>query len=137
MESLADGHRLDEYFDEVLGEYTLQHFRDGDRHRPYLVEHYNPVTGERLSDEADYNHSFWLDIVIRFVAGVNVEENGIRIAPLSTHLKRWSLNGLKVRGHELSLSYWKSDRPGKDLQVFVDGILRAETGLEQGTFLEI
>lgn len=137
MESLADDHRLDEYFDEVLREYTLQHFRDGDRHRPYLVEHYNPVTGERLSDEADYNHSFWLDIVIRFVAGVNVEENGVRIAPLSTHLKRWSLKGLKVRGHELSLSYWKSDRPGKALQVFVDGILYTETGLEQGTFLKI
>lgn len=137
MESLAENHRLDGDFDEVLREYTLQHFRDGDRHRPYLVEHYNPVTGERLSDEADYNHSFWLDIVIRFVAGVNVEEDGVRIAPLNTHLKRWSLKGLKVRGHELSLSYEKSDRPEKALQVFVDGVLCAETGLEQGTFLKI
>lgn len=137
MESLTEAHRLDGYFDEVLREYTLQHFRDGDRHRPYLVEHYNPVTGERLSDEADYNHSFWLDIVVRFVAGVNVEENGVRIAPLNTHLKRWSMKGLKVRGHELSLSYRKSDPPEKALQLFVDGVLSAETGLEQGAFLEI
>ncbi len=124
-------------FDGVWQEYTGQHFRDGDSHRPYLVEHYNPLTGERLSDEADYNHSFWLDLVIQFVAGVALEERGVRIAPLHTHLGWWQLEGLEVRGHCLSVAYSGKAEPGKELKVWLDGNLQAETDLEKGVFLEM
>ena len=134
-EGCASG--MEACFDEVLQEYTRQHFRDGDRHRPYLVEHYNSLTGERLSDEADYNHSFWLDLVVQFVAGVVLEEGGVRIAPLHTHLGWWRLEGLKVRGHSLSVAYCGKAGSGKELQVWLDGELWAETGLEQGAFLEM
>lgn len=103
-ESRNHGHAYDAWFDRMLNEYTAQHFRDGDKNRPYLVEHYNAVTGERISDEADYNHSFWLDLIIRFVVGITVEENRIIIDPLKTHLRWWKLDNLMIRGHQLQIS---------------------------------
>lgn len=109
-------HAFDGQFDRFLKQYTIQHFRDGDYRRPYLVEHYNPITGERLSDEADYNHSFWLDLVISYVAGIHVKEDCIEIAPLWTHLKWFELDNLNIRGHKLSVHYTS----GK-LTAYVDG----------------
>lgn len=121
FESRRCNHLYDNYFDEILSEYTKEHFRDGDRHRPYLVEHYNPITGERLSDEVDYNHSFWLDIVIRFVAGVTVEEDCVRIEPLETHLKWWELTKLYIRGHRLDIYCSEKQEDRKQIRVSVDG----------------
>ena len=125
-ESLRREHRFDKDFDRFLTEYTIQHFRDGDRHRPYLVEHYNSVTGERLSDEADYNHSYWLDLIITYVAGVQVFADHVRVEPLRTHLKWFRLDGLSIRGHLVSVLYAEGmDRDGgkipKGLTVLADG----------------
>lgn len=129
-ESRKRGHSFDEKFTRYFMEYTIQHFRDGDRNRPYLVEHYNSVTGERLSDEADYNHSFWLDIVINYVAGVVVEEDCVKIEPLDTNLRWFCLNNINVRGHVLTVMYSKDKvRQGikQGLTVLVDGKLAANT----------
>ena len=130
IESRKRGHSFDKKFDQSFMEYTIQHFRDGDRHRPYLVEHYNPVTGERLSDETDYNHSFWLDIVIGYVVGVTVKEDCVEIEPLHTHLRWFYLDNLIIRGHKLTIQYAQSkERQGisKGLTVLVDGQLVANT----------
>lgn len=115
-QSRKHGHCFDWQFDRYLKEYTMQHFRDGDYRRPYLVEHYNPVTGERLSDEADYNHSFWLDIVITCVAGIAVKEDCIEINPLRTHLTWFELDNLDIRGHKIRVVF-----ESEELSVFVDG----------------
>lgn len=119
-QSRKQNHRYDENFDRFLTEYTIQHFRDGDANRPYLVEHYNPISGERLSDEADYNHSFWIDIIVSYVAGVIVKADRIIIDPLRTHLDWFELSNLKIRGHLLTVSYNKN-RKEKPLKVYVDG----------------
>lgn len=123
-ESRKREHSFDNMFDKYFMEYTTQHFRDGDKNRPYLVEHYNSVTGERLSDEADYNHSFWLDIVINYVAGVIVKEDCVEIEPLNTHLRWFYLDNINIRGHKLTIKYARSkDRQGipQGLTVLVDG----------------
>lgn len=115
-QSRKNGHGFDQLFDRYLQEYTIQHFRDGDYRRPYLVEHYNPITGERLSDEADYNHSFWLDIVMNYVAGIVVKEDRIEIDPLKTHLTWFRLEHPDIRGHKIRVSYSSGE-----LTVFADG----------------
>lgn len=125
QESRKHGHRYDAQFNEIFQQYTIQHFRDGDWHRPYLVEHYNPITGERLSDEADYNHSFWLDIVVRFVAGITVGEGFIEVEPLHTHLRWFSLRRIMIRGHEVGVTFACADNPHgipQGLTVTVDGV---------------
>lgn len=127
-ESLSQDHRFDQDFDRFFQEYTIQHFRDGDRRRPYLVEHYNPVTGERLSDEADYNHSFWIDLAVRYVAGVQVKPDTVKIDPLKTHLKWFRMENLPIRGRKVTVMY--SEKKAREeipcgLTVLVDGKVQA------------
>ena len=43
------------------------------------MEHYNAETGEMLSDEPDYNHSFYIDLIIRQVAGLEPTEDGFEV----------------------------------------------------------
>lgn len=129
-ESRKRGHIFDDAFDRYLLEYTVQHFRDGDRHRPYLVEHYDSQTGERLSDEADYNHSFWLDIVISYVAGITVKENCVEFEPLQTHLRWFQLTNLVIRNHKLTIQHSKGRcREGlaEGYTILVDGAWAAGT----------
>ena len=108
-ESKKHEHRYDHAFWEFFRQYTNQHFRDGDIRRPYLVEHYNPESGERLSDEVDYNHSYWIDLIVSFVAGVEVQEDRIIIDPLRLGLKWFALTGLDIRGHRYDIS-WSEGR---------------------------
>lgn len=119
-QSRCQNHKFDKDFDQFLQEYTIQHFRDGDINRPYLVEHYNPISGERLSDEVDYNHSFWLDIIITYVAGVIVEPDKIRIDPLETHLEWFELDDLWIKGHKIKISYDKRSDTETALKVYID-----------------
>lgn len=129
-ESLRRNHFFDQKFDQFFHEYTIQHFRDGDRHRPYLVEHYNPITGERLSDEADYNHSFWLDLVITYIAGIHILKDCLEVEPLKTHLKWFVLKDLPVRGKKLTVMYSerkKRDKIPEGLTVLADGIQMAHS----------
>ncbi len=128
-QSSLHGHRYDAQFGRYLREYSLQHFRDHSLDRPYLVEHYDCVTGEMLSDEADYNHSWYIDLIIRHVAGISPEWDGIRISPLDIGLKSFELSRLYVNGYELEVSYIK----GEHYAVYADGILVFQSkGLTDG-----
>lgn len=132
-QSIGQGHRYDVAFREQLEQYTLQHFRFGDVEEPYLVEHYNCETGEMLSDEPDYNHSYYVDLIARYVAGVHPTEQGIRFEPLNMGLSWLKLEGLYVRGHRVDVT-WQA-RKGllpEDMpvgwRVMVDGELRWQSG---------
>ncbi len=80
------------------------HFRDADPAQPYLVEHYDSSTGEPLSDEADYNHSYLIDLVVRYLAGLRVTGSTLALRPLDVGLGRLELTGVSVAGHRLSIS---------------------------------
>lgn len=126
-ESQKHQHRYDAEFDRYFQEYTIEHFRDGNRHRPYLVEHYNPITGERLSDEADYNHSFWLDLVMSFVAGLQIELDHVVVDPIKTHLNWFKLEDAIIRDHHVAVEYANEKAPTDlglkiGLTVKVDGV---------------
>lgn len=138
-ESRKQNHQYDAAFDRFLKEYTIQHFRDGDYRKPYLVEHYDAVSGERLSDEADYNHSFWLDLVISYVAGIRLTEDGIILDPIRTHLKWFRLEHLNVRGHRIGVSRaQEDDLPcGKGITVSVDGKKMMYTEEELPVFISL
>lgn len=107
IQSKKYGHRYDKQFAHFLREYSLQHFRDRDIAKPYLVEHYNAETGEPLSDEADYNHSFYIDLIISHVAGVNITEDGIKFDPMDVDLDYFVLENLNIRGDIYRITYRK------------------------------
>jgi len=108
-QSKREDHRYDKAFFHYLHEYTLEHFRGGDARQPYLVEFYDSVTGEPLSDEPDYLHSFYMDLVVTHIAGIAPTETGFRFAPLQTPLRYFTIRGLTIRGHQIDVYYQQNE----------------------------
>ncbi len=102
--SRAENHRFDALFARGLQEYLLQHFRGHDLRSPYLVEHYDSITGEPLSDEPDYNHSFLIDLTVRCVAGLIPTEEGLLFEPVACGLDHFALRGVRIRERMFSVT---------------------------------
>jgi hypothetical protein len=130
-QSRLNGHKYDKEFAEFLRKYSMQHYRNGVAGHPYLVEQYHAETGENLSDEPDYNHSYYLDLIIGFAAGLDVQKDRIVVDPLHLGLSYFRLDNLKVRGHEIVITYSEKEREQDGLtaglKVFVDGKIAAES----------
>ena len=124
-QSKKHGHAYDGAFEKHFKEYTQQHFTDGDSPAPCLVEFYDSKTGVPLSEEADYLHSFYIDLIVRHQAGIEPEEKGVYFHPLRTERSYFSLAGLRVRGKTVDVYYQKQEAlrypyPA-GFTVFVDG----------------
>ena len=100
----SDG-RYNASFGELLRKYALQHFRDHDLNRPYLVEHYNAETGEPLSDDVDYNHSFFLDLIMKHVAGIEINEGAVSFSPIDIGIDYFTLENVTIGKDVFSVSY--------------------------------
>lgn len=124
-QSKAQNHKYDKEFAKFLREYSLQHYRMQDISMPYLVEQYHAVTGEPISDEPDYNHSFYLELLISHVAGLRVLEHKMVIDPVDVGLKYFRLGNVLVRGRKVCIAYSEKDRADKGLKkgfvITVDG----------------
>jgi hypothetical protein len=107
--SRRTNHRYDADFFRVLHEYTLEHFRGEDASQPYLVEFYDSITGEPLSDEPDYLHSYYIDLIIAHLAGITATETGFLFDPLQTPLRYFSVADLQIRGNRISVYYQRED----------------------------
>ena len=118
-QSKANGHRFDAAFEKHLREYAREHFPFGDD-MPYLVEFYDSETGEPVSDEPDYCHSFFLDLIARHVAGIEPEPEGVRFDPVRTRLEWFELENVWVRGRRIDVRY----RRERGFTVLVDGKAR-------------
>lgn len=116
-ESKRRGHAFDETFAQGLRDYSFLHFQNRDLRQPGLVEHYNSETGEPLSDEQEYNHSFYIDLIVGHVAGLSVEDGKLRLDPLDIGLDYFVLDRVKAAGRTLRITYGK---PG--LARYPDGI---------------
>lgn len=116
---------LDNQFMKLLRSYSLQHFQGQDIRRPYLVEHYNSITGEAVSDEVDYNHSFYIDLIIRHVVGIEPEQDGFLFCPCRSDLKSFSLTALKLQGHCIDVYYRAAlkENSGEPagISIYIDG----------------
>ena len=124
--SKENGHRYDAEFAKAFRSYSLLHYTGGDLSKPYLVEHYNSVTGEPISDEPDYNHSFYIDLVIRHIAGLDVTPTSLVLDPVHMGLACFCLDHLSVRGHSVRITYRESgteDASGipEGYRLYVDG----------------
>ena len=117
--STENGHEMDEAFRRCFENFCALHYHGGNGDVPYLVEHYDSITGDTLSDEADYLHSYMIDLIVRYIAGVEPEENGVRIDPIDIGLSHFSLKRLPLRGHLLDVVW---DRK-TGLEVWCDGML--------------
>lgn len=135
----AQNHKYDKRFAEFLRKYSLQHYMTGDLSQPYLVEQYHALTGEPLSDEPDYNHSYYLELLVSHVAGVTLKEDVLVVDPVDVGLRYFRLDNLQLRGKKVCISYSDREREDKGikkgLKVYVDGTEMA--GSENLSRLEI
>lgn len=119
------GHRYDALVGRLLRDYALLHFQHRDGRTPYLVEHYDSVTGEPISDEVDYLHSYFIDLVVRHVAGLDVDAYGIVAEPLDLGLDHFELSNLRVAGRRVDVTFRRSADVASALpvgyRILVDG----------------
>ncbi|WP_261800125.1 MGH1-like glycoside hydrolase domain-containing protein [Paenibacillus sp. PAMC21692] len=104
-ESKRREHVYDKEFGHAFREYSMLHYAQRDLDKPYLVEHYDSMTGEPISDDVDYNHSYYIDLVIRHIAGLNVQEDGIVLDPVHVGLTHFELNNVKINDDAIRVTY--------------------------------
>lgn len=120
--SQQHSHRFDALFADLLRKYCLLHFHQMDGETPYLVEHYDSLTGEPLSDEPDYFHSYLIDLIIRYVIGLQLHNDHITVDPVDIGLEHFDLSDVNLAGRRLRITY----RRGDALTLSVDGAIVAE-----------
>ncbi|MCZ8519539.1 MULTISPECIES: MGH1-like glycoside hydrolase domain-containing protein [Paenibacillus] len=140
-ESRRRGHRYDREFGHYLREYAFLHYQQRDLNRPGLVEHYNSDTGEALSDEQEYNHSYFIDLVVSHVAGLSVGREGIVLDPLDIGLDWFDLDRVKTAGSMLRITYRRPGTPWlapempeieEGFRVYADGrLVFSDSGLTE------
>ncbi|MBN1916848.1 MAG: hypothetical protein JW889_02975 [Verrucomicrobia bacterium] len=99
--------RLRERAAELLRKFVRMMFFYQDVSRPNCFEHYNPLTGAASVFRGidDYQHSWVVDLIIRYVAGFRPQPDGTyAIEPLPFGLKRVVLDNLHYRGKRLSIA---------------------------------
>jgi hypothetical protein len=107
-------------------------FADGDPDRPECFEHYNPLTGQaaRYRGINDYQHSWVVELIIKYVAGLRPQDNMVVVDPFPFDLDRLRLRDVPVRDHRVGVAI-EDDR----VRAFVDGEV-AETA-PLGTALQL
>jgi len=68
---------------EIFGKYTELHFMEGDRSTPMITENYRPTDGYSFSQTCDYFHSTWIDLFMKYWAGIQVNEDGVTFSPFT------------------------------------------------------
>ncbi len=96
---------------EFINRYIQMLFLDGDVERPSSYEYYNPFTGQApfFRGTEDYMHSWIVDLIIKYVAGVQPNDDGtVQIRPLPFDLDYFTLDRVKIAGHNLKVT-WRKD----------------------------
>jgi hypothetical protein len=103
---------------EFTNKFIRMMFDDGDPARPNCFEHYNPLSGQpsRYRGIDDYQHSWVVDLIIKYVCGVRPDEHGVTVDPFPFGLKHILIDDIIVRGWKL-----KVEIKGKRFTVWVDG----------------
>lgn len=95
---------------EFLQRYIKMLFLEGNIEHPSSYEYYNPLTGQApyFRGTDDYMHSWIADLIIKYVAGLQPQDNGqIIVNPLPFDLDYFILERIKVAGHDLKITWRK------------------------------
>ncbi len=90
---------------EFISRYIRMMFFDGDVRRPNSFEHYNPLTGQPSLYRGvdDYQHSWLVDLIVKYVAGVRPGEGSVVIDPFPFGLDWFTIGELFIRGRRLRI----------------------------------
>lgn len=99
-EALGSAARTDETLRvpwlSLFERYTELHFMGSDRSTPMITEHYRPSDGFSFSKTCDYFHSTWIDLFMKYWAGLRLENGELVFEPYTDgkfELRNLSLGG--------------------------------------------
>lgn len=97
--------KLSKYAVEFINKYIRMMYHDGNINKPNCYEHYNPENGKACIYRGvdDYQHSWVVDLLLKYVAGIQFDDEGIVLNPLPFKLKYVNLTNLRIRDKMYSL----------------------------------
>ncbi|TAK56190.1 MAG: hypothetical protein EPO24_11430 [Bacteroidetes bacterium] len=123
----CNDHELRATCAEFITKFIRMMYFDGDQTRPNCFEHYNPKTGQPSIYRGvdDYQHSWVVDLIMKYVAGLRVYDNNIIVDPFPFEIESFILDKVYVRGKTLRV-----ERKGKEFSVSIGGktIARSKVG---------
>lgn len=120
---------------DLFNSFTRVQYRDQNPRYPWTGEFYNGDTGAWKTTQRDYNHSTWIDPLIRDLIGLIPRNDDIlEIDPLipANAWSYWILDGQAYRKHDVTIAYDAQGghvAPGfKGFAVYIDGkrVFRAD-----------
>lgn len=120
-------------FVEFLNKYIRMMFYDGDPRRPNCFEHYNPYTGQPSLYRGvdDYQHSWVVDLIIKYVVGLRPTDAGVVVDPFPFELSKVLLDNVHIRGYNL-----KVERKRERVRVWMNGRFAAQSNFGMPMFIE-
>ncbi|MBD3191541.1 MAG: hypothetical protein GF308_12905 [Candidatus Heimdallarchaeota archaeon] len=116
---------------ELLSRFVRMMFFNQNPQKPNCFEHYNPHTGKPSTYRGidDYQHSWVVDLIIKYVVGFRPAKSGFIVDPLDFRLAYFTIHNIPLRGHEVSIIWRTKEIDGylPGLSVFVDGHLIKHT----------
>ncbi len=88
---------LQEHWLDFFKAYTDLHFVYGDRSTPIICEHYRTDDGASFSQVIDYFHSSWIDLFMRYFAGISFDGDAPSFNPFTK--EPFALYGVKLGDH--------------------------------------
>nr|NIR49516.1 hypothetical protein [candidate division KSB1 bacterium]NIT71869.1 hypothetical protein [candidate division KSB1 bacterium]NIW69989.1 hypothetical protein [candidate division KSB1 bacterium]NIX71549.1 hypothetical protein [candidate division KSB1 bacterium] len=113
---------------QFISKFIKMMFYDGDVNRPNCYEHYNPFNGKASVYRGvdDYQHSWVVDLIIKYVCGVRPQGSQLVVDPLPFPLNQFAIDRIPLKGKHV-----KVERHGEKFSVWIDGQLQGESSIGQ------
>ncbi len=85
---------LQEHWLDFFKAFTELHFPYGDRSAPVICEHYRSDDGASFSQVVDYFHSSWIDLFMRYFAGISFDGETPAFRPFAK--EPFTLSGVRL-----------------------------------------
>jgi len=107
---------LKEGFIDLFNKYTELHFMQGDRSTPLITEHYRPNDAKSFSVACDYFHSTWIDLFMKYYAGITVTEDSVEFNPLTN--EEFTLKDVVISGKHYNFTQkYENDKLIKNIDI--------------------
>lgn len=100
VEALAESSTFIPHLKEQAGHLLIKWAQmmcfDQDPAKPNCFEHYNPITGQASTFRGvdDYMHSWLVDLIIRYVCGIDLTSPDYKGKQIECHLDWWGISGV-------------------------------------------
>ena len=116
---------------ELFKSFTMAQFKDQDLNFPWTGEYYSGDDAKWRTDQRDYNHSTYIDILIAEIAGLRPRNDDvIEVHPLiSAQMPPFVIDGVRYRNHDVTIMWSPKESAEKQadglpgFRVYVDGKL--------------